>query len=185
MSDTDAMRRFRVPDEADLPEDLRERIEAETERAGFTPNVCRALAYRPSHFRAFFACYDALVEDTELERGEVEMVVVAVSGVNDCRYCVVAHGALGRLYAEAPRLADQYSTHFGAGVRRCRCPERGRQQGSPRTTSDRAPSVHTSGHIVDRLTPVRLRFEPDGPRLVVTTSLAAPDLCHWSPYSIT
>jgi uncharacterized peroxidase-related enzyme len=111
MSDTDAMRRFRVPDEAELPEDLRERIEAENEKAGFTPNVFRALAYRPSHFRAFFAYYDALVEDTELEREEVEMIVVAVSGVNDCLYCVVAHGALVRLYAEAPRLADQLATN--------------------------------------------------------------------------
>jgi len=112
MSDsTEAMRRFQVPDETDLPGDLRDRIEDETEKAGFTPNVFKALAYRPSHFRAFFAYYDALVEDTELDRAEVEMIVVAVSGANDCLYCVVAHGALVRLYAEAPRLAEQLATN--------------------------------------------------------------------------
>jgi len=106
-----AMRRFPVPDVDDLPEDLRERIEAETERAGFTPNVFRAMAYRPSHFRAFFAYHDALVEETELEREEVEMIVVAVSGVNDCLYCVVAHGALCRIYAEDPQIAEQLATN--------------------------------------------------------------------------
>ncbi|MFB6072844.1 MAG: peroxidase-related enzyme [Halobacterium sp.] len=110
--DDDAMRRFPVPDSVDdLPEDLRERIETETERAGFTPNVFAAYAYKPSHFRAFFDYYDALVEDTPLEREEVEMIVVAVSGANDCLYCVVAHGALCRVYAEAPKLADQLATN--------------------------------------------------------------------------
>ena len=108
------MRRFPVPDVDALPDDLRERIEEETERAGFTPNVFKAMAYRPSHFRAFFAYHDALVEDTELEREEVEMIVVAVSGVNDCLYCVVAHGALCRIYAEDPKLADQLATNHRA-----------------------------------------------------------------------
>ena len=107
----DAMTRFPVPDVEDLPDDLRERIEEETERAGFTPNVFSAYGYKPSHFRAFFAYYDALVEDTPLAREEVEMVVVATSGVNDCLYCVVAHGALCRVYAEAPKLADQLATN--------------------------------------------------------------------------
>ncbi|MFB6127072.1 MAG: peroxidase-related enzyme [Halolamina sp.] len=105
--DEDAMRRFPVPDGDDLPDDLRERIEAEAERAGFTPNVFAAMAYKPSHFRAFADYYDALVEDTALERAEVEMIVVAVSGVNHCLYCNVAHGALARIYAEDPTLADQ------------------------------------------------------------------------------
>jgi uncharacterized peroxidase-related enzyme len=105
------MRRFPVPDVDDLPDDLRERIGEETERAGFTPNVFRAMAYRPSHFRAFVAYHDALVEETELEREEVEMIVVAVSGVNDCLYCVVAHGALCRIYAEDPHLAEQLATN--------------------------------------------------------------------------
>jgi len=102
-----AMERFPVPDVEDLPEDLRERIEYETERSGFTPNVFLAYGYKPSHFRAFFDYYDALVEDTTLERHEVEMVVVAVSGANDCLYCNVAHGALLRVYGEDPHLADQ------------------------------------------------------------------------------
>ncbi len=108
---TEAMRRFPVPDYEDLPEDLRERIDEETERAGFTPNVFEALGYRPSHFRAFFAYYDALVEHTELTRAEVEMLVVATSGVNDCLYCVVAHGALARIYGEDPHLAEQLATN--------------------------------------------------------------------------
>jgi uncharacterized peroxidase-related enzyme len=106
-----AMTRFPVPDEADLPADVRERIDRETEDAGFTPNVFSAMSYRPSQFRAFFAYYDALVEDGALEREEVEMIIVAVSGVNDCLYCVVAHGALTRIYADAPLLAEQLATN--------------------------------------------------------------------------
>lgn len=105
--DDDAMRRFPVPDADDLPDDLRERIADETERAGFTPNVFAALGYAPDHFRPFVAFHDALVEDTSLDRAEVEMIVVAVSGTNDCLYCNVAHGALVRIYAEDPQLADQ------------------------------------------------------------------------------
>ncbi|MEA5386348.1 peroxidase-related enzyme [Haloarculaceae archaeon H-GB11] len=101
-----------MPDVEDLPEDLRERIEAETERSGFTPNVFLAYGYRPSHFRAFFDYYDALTEHTELAREEIEMIVVATSAENDCLYCVVAHGALLRIYADAPRLADQVATNY-------------------------------------------------------------------------
>ena len=108
----DAMRRFPVPDYDDLPADLRERIADETERAGFTPNVFSAFAYKPSHFRAFFAYHDALVEDTALDREEVEMIVVAVSGVNHCYYCNVAHGALARIYAKQPQLADQLVANY-------------------------------------------------------------------------
>ncbi|MFB6157386.1 MAG: peroxidase-related enzyme [Haloferacaceae archaeon] len=108
----DAMTRFPVPDLEDLPEDLRERIAEETDRAGFTPNVFSAFAYKPSHFRAFFAYHDALVEDTSLDRAEVEMIVVAVSGVNHCYYCNVAHGALARIYAEDPTLADQLVANY-------------------------------------------------------------------------
>ncbi|WP_162318225.1 peroxidase-related enzyme [Haloarcula limicola] len=112
MDDTGApMRHFQVPDREDLPDDVRERIDEETDRAGFTPNVFRAMAYRPSHFRAFFEYHDALVEDTELERAEIEMIIVAVSGDNHCLYCVVAHGALLRIHAEAPRLAEQVATN--------------------------------------------------------------------------
>ncbi|QSX00016.1 peroxidase-related enzyme [Haloterrigena alkaliphila] len=108
----DAMGRFPVPDLEDLPEDLSERIAEETERAGFTPNVFAAMAYKPSHFRAFFDYHDALVEDTALEREEIEMIVVAVSGVNHCYYCNVAHGALVRIYAEDPQLADQLIANY-------------------------------------------------------------------------
>ncbi|WP_440763654.1 peroxidase-related enzyme [Natronorubrum sp. DTA7] len=108
----DAMDRFPVPDFEDLPDDLRERIEDETERAGFTPNVFAAMAYKPSHFRAFFDYHDALVEDTALEREEIEMIVVAVSGVNHCYYCNVAHGALVRIYADDSQLADQLVANY-------------------------------------------------------------------------
>jgi uncharacterized peroxidase-related enzyme len=109
--DDDAMGRFPVPDREELPDDLLERIDEETERAGFTPNVFPAFAYKPSHFRAFVAYHDALIEDTTLEREEIEMLIVTVSGVNDCLYCVVAHGALLRIFAEAPKLADQLATN--------------------------------------------------------------------------
>ena len=115
--DIAAMTRFPVPDVDDLPDDLRERIEEEADRAGFVPNVFLAYGYKPSHFRAFFQYYDALVEDTDLEREEIEMIVVAVSGVNDCYYCNVAHGALVRIYAEDPYLADQLvSNHRAADL---------------------------------------------------------------------
>jgi uncharacterized peroxidase-related enzyme len=108
----DAMAHFPVPDYDELPDDLRERIAEETERAGFTPNVFSAFAYRPSHFRAFFDYHDALVENTALEREEIEMIVVAVSGVNHCYYCNVAHGALVRIYADDPLLADQLIANY-------------------------------------------------------------------------
>lgn len=105
------MTRFPVPDREDLPGDVRERIEAETEKAGFTPNVFPAFAYRPGQFRAFFDYYDAIIDNSPLEREEIEMVVVAVSGANDCLYCVVAHGALTRIYAGDPYLAEQLATN--------------------------------------------------------------------------
>ena len=108
---TEPMGRFDAPDIETLPDDIRERIAEETEEAGFTPNVFPAFAYKPSHFRAFFAYHDALVEDTSLERHEIEMLVVTVSGINDCLYCVVAHGALVRVYADDPQLADQLATN--------------------------------------------------------------------------
>jgi len=108
----DAMERFPVPAFEDLPEDLQERIAEETDRAGFPPNVFSAFAYKPSHFRAFFQYHDALVEDTALAREEIEMIVVAVSGVNHCYYCNVAHGALVRIYAEDPTLADQLVANY-------------------------------------------------------------------------
>jgi len=108
----DAMTRFPVPDYDDLPAELRERIDAETDRAGFTPNVFAALAYAPDQFRAFVDFHDALVDGTSLDREEVEMIVVAVSGVNHCYYCNVAHGALVRIYADDPLLADQLVANY-------------------------------------------------------------------------
>jgi uncharacterized peroxidase-related enzyme len=106
-----AMTRFPVPDVEDLPADIQSRIETEREEAGFVPNVFLAMGYRPSHWRAFVQYYDALVENTALDRAEIEMIIVAVSGVNDCLYCTVAHGALARIYADDPRLAEQLATN--------------------------------------------------------------------------
>ncbi len=108
----DAMGQFPVPAFDELPEDLQDRIAEEADSAGFTPNVFSAFAYKPSHFRAFFDYHDALVEDTALEREEIEMIVVAVSGVNHCYYCNVAHGALVRIYADDPTLADQLIANY-------------------------------------------------------------------------
>jgi uncharacterized peroxidase-related enzyme len=108
----DAMRRFPVPSYADLPEDLKSRIDDETDRAGFTPNVFAAMAYAPDQFRAFFQFHDALVDGSELDRAEIEMIIVAVSGVNHCYYCNVAHGALCRIYARDPTLADQLVANY-------------------------------------------------------------------------
>lgn len=111
-TDEPAMRRFPVPEFDSLPADIRNRIEDETDEAGFTPNVFAAFAYRPSHFRAFFAYYDALIENTELTREEIEMIVVVTSAANDCYYCNVAHGALVRLYSSDHLLADQLVANY-------------------------------------------------------------------------
>ena len=107
----EAMGRFPVPDFEDLPEDLRDRIADEADRAGFTPNVFAAMAHRPEQFRAFFGYYDALHEGSSLAPEEIEMIIVAVSGTNDCYYCIVAHGALLRVFAEAPLLANQIAAN--------------------------------------------------------------------------
>ena len=107
----EAMGRFPVPDFEDLPEDVQDRIAEETDQAGFTPNVFSAMAHRPEQFRAFFGYYDALHEGSSLAPEEIEMIIVAVSGTNDCYYCIVAHGALLRIFAEAPLLADQIAAN--------------------------------------------------------------------------
>lgn len=105
--------RFPVPDLKDLPDDIRERILAVQEKAGFVPNVFLALAHRPAEFRAFFAYHDALMEKDEgLSKGEREMIVVATSGLNQCIYCVVAHGAILRIREKNPHLADQVATNY-------------------------------------------------------------------------
>jgi len=100
--------RFPPPELADLPQDIRERIAAVQEKSGFVPNVFLALARRPDEFRAFFAYHDALMEKPGgLSKAEREMIVVATSGLNQCQYCVVAHGAILRIRAKNPFVADQ------------------------------------------------------------------------------
>jgi uncharacterized peroxidase-related enzyme len=108
-----AVSRFPVPDLADLPEDIHARILAVQEKSGFVPNVFLALAHRPDEFRAFFAYHDALMEKQgSLAKAEREMIVVATSGLNDCLYCVVAHGAILRIRSKNPRLAEQVATNY-------------------------------------------------------------------------
>ncbi len=107
-----AISRFPIPDVADMPDDIREMIEAVQEKSGFIPNVFLALAHRPSEFRAFFAGHDALMDKSDgLSKAEREMVVVATSAVNGCLYCVMAHGAILRIRAKNPLIADQLSTN--------------------------------------------------------------------------
>jgi uncharacterized peroxidase-related enzyme len=105
--------RYPVPELKDLPEDIRSRIVAVQEKSGFVPNVFLALAHRPDEFRAFFAYHDALMEkDSGLTKAEREMIVVATSGINRCPYCVVAHGAILRIRAKNPRVADQVAVNY-------------------------------------------------------------------------
>ncbi|CAN5182273.1 peroxidase-related enzyme [soil metagenome] len=111
---TGPISRFTVPARADLPEDIRVRIAEIEERSGFVPNVFLALAHRPAEWRAFFAYHDALM-DTEtpmLGKAERELIVVATSAQNECLYCVVAHGAIARIRARNPRIADQVATDW-------------------------------------------------------------------------
>ncbi|MDP4023290.1 peroxidase-related enzyme [Methylobacterium sp. NEAU 140] len=113
MPETAPISRFPVPEVSALPDDLRARIEAVQEKAGFVPNVFLALAHRPDEFRAFFAYHDALMERAGgLTKAEREMIVVATSAANDCLYCVVAHGAILRVRAKDPTLADQIAVNF-------------------------------------------------------------------------
>jgi len=105
--------RFPVPDLAAMPADIRARIDEVQEKAGFIPNVFLTLAHRPDEFRAFFAYHDALMlKGGNLSKGEREMIVVATSAANQCLYCVVAHGALVRIYEKQPLLADQVAVNY-------------------------------------------------------------------------
>jgi len=105
--------RYPVPSLAELPEDIRARIMEVQEKAGFVPNVFVTLAHRPDEFRAFFAYHDALMlKEGALSKAEREMIVVATSGANDCLYCVVAHGAILRIYSKNPLLADQVAVNY-------------------------------------------------------------------------
>jgi len=111
--------RYPVPELKDLPEDIRARILETQEKAGFVPNVFLTLAHRPAEWRAFFAYHDALMlkENSGLTKGDREMIVVAVSGRNHCIYCVVAHGAILRIYEKKPLVADQVATnHLKADI---------------------------------------------------------------------
>ena len=105
--------RYPVPAVADLPEDMRNRILEVQEKSGFVPNVFLALAHRPDEFRAFFDYHDALMlREGGLTKGEKEMIVVATSGANNCLYCVVAHGAILRVYEKSPHVADQVAVNY-------------------------------------------------------------------------
>ena len=105
--------RYPVPKLEDLPADLRERIQKVQEKAGFIPNVFLALAHRPDECRAFFLYHDALMlKDGALTKAEREMIVVATSAANHCTYCIVAHGAILRIYAKNPLIADQVAANY-------------------------------------------------------------------------
>jgi uncharacterized peroxidase-related enzyme len=110
---THPISRFPVPKLADMPEDIRTRIEAVQEKSGFIPNIFLGLAHRPDEFRAFFAYHDALMEKPgNLTKAEREMIVVATSNANQCQYCVVAHGAILRVRAKNPLIADQVAVNY-------------------------------------------------------------------------
>ena len=110
----DPISRFPVPRREDLPDDLAARIDEVEEKSGFVPNVFLMLAHRPAEFRAFFAYHDALMdkETPGLSKGDRELILVATSAENHCLYCVVAHGAIARIRARNPRLADQVATDW-------------------------------------------------------------------------
>ncbi len=111
MSQSDT--RYPAPDIESLPEDIQATIQSVADKAGFVPNVFSKLSRRPDEFRAFFDYHDALMErESELTKGEREMIVVATSAVNNCLYCVVAHGAIVRIREKNPILADQLATDY-------------------------------------------------------------------------
>ena len=105
--------RFPVPSLEQIPEDLRNRMIEIQDKTGFVPNVFLTLAHRPEELRAFMAYHDALMEgDSGLSKAEREMIVVATSAVNDCQYCVIAHGAILRIRAKNPRISDQIAINY-------------------------------------------------------------------------
>ena len=106
--------RYPMAELAELPEDIRAKILEVQEKAGFVPNVFLALARRPAEWRAFFAYHDALMlkEDGSLTKGDREMIVTVTSAANQCLYCVVAHGALLRIYEKKPLVADQVAVNW-------------------------------------------------------------------------
>ena len=139
-----AISRYPVPELKDLPEDLRTRILEVQAKAGFVPNVFLALAHRPAEWRAFMAYHDALLLKetgnlTSLTKGEREMIIVATSAANHCLYCVVAHGAILRIYEKKPLIADQVAVNH----RKADIPPR------QRAMLDFAMKVCTESHDVD------------------------------------
>jgi uncharacterized peroxidase-related enzyme len=105
--------RFPVPDIEKLPDDIRQIILEVQEKSGFIPNVFIALAHRPDEFRAFFSYHNALMEkDSGLTKGEREMIIVVTSALNQCTYCVVAHGAILRIREKNPLIADQLASNY-------------------------------------------------------------------------
>ena len=108
------MNRYPHPDIKDLPEDIRAKVLEVQEKAGFVPNVFLALARRPAEWRAFFAYHDALMlkDDSGLSKGDREMIVTTTSAANQCLYCVVAHGAILRIYERKPLVADQVAVNY-------------------------------------------------------------------------
>ncbi|NVK01542.1 MAG: peroxidase-related enzyme [Oceanospirillaceae bacterium] len=105
--------RFSVPELSELPDDIRKRIETVQEKSGFIPNVFLVLARRPAEFRAFMDYHDALMEkESGLSKAEREMIVVTTSAANQCQYCVIAHGAILRIRAKNPLIADQLATNY-------------------------------------------------------------------------
>jgi uncharacterized peroxidase-related enzyme len=108
------MNRYPSPELKDVPEDIRTRIMEVQEKAGFVPNVFLALARRPAEWRAFFAYHDALMlkEEGSLTKGDREMIVTTTSAANQCLYCVVAHGAILRIYEKKPLVADQVAVNY-------------------------------------------------------------------------
>jgi uncharacterized peroxidase-related enzyme len=108
-----AISRYPIPELSELPDDIREMIETVQERSGFVPNIFLGLAYRPDEFRSFFAYHDAILERKgNLTKAEKELVVVATSAANNCSYCVVAHGAILRIRAKDPLIADKVAVNY-------------------------------------------------------------------------
>ncbi len=108
------MSRYPAPELQDLPEDIRIKVLEVQDKAGFVPQVFLALARRPAEWRAFFAYHDALMlrEESSLSKGDREMIVTATSAANNCLYCVVAHGAILRIYEKKPLIADQIAVNY-------------------------------------------------------------------------
>src|SRR5437762_13208345 len=105
--------RYPVPKLEDVPQDIRDKMLEVQEKAGFVPNVFLTLAHRPDEFRAFVAYHDALLlRESGLTKGEKEMIIVATSGANNCLYCVVAHGAILRVYEKNALVADQFAVNY-------------------------------------------------------------------------